>query len=277
MFVASWSPDFTPDEAPITQAVLPVELRNVPYLLFNEESLCRLATAVGKPVSLYPETQRKENFKVAKLYVRVDLTKPLPRKIISGYSNGKETLIEVNYSWLPLKCELCKKYGHLQEKCKAACPKIDSERKRSVSPGLGRTHQRSPSQEHMMEHNKTLSSSDPEKPSEVEEGEMVEAHHVLVGNSASLEGLEVSVMDATSQAGHTDSMGVEQLRSLVTGSVAGDSGEMVSNAECSEKRLLNQNQNGIGANRSGRSHQSPENHFFLVNNGKSGRKAKKPI
>ncbi|KAF3556516.1 hypothetical protein F2Q69_00015762 [Brassica cretica] len=98
MFVSPWSPDFTPDEAPITQAVVPVELRNVPYLLFNKESLSRLATAVGKPVSLCPETERKENFKVAKLYVRVDLTKPLPRKIISGYSNGKETLVERSVS-----------------------------------------------------------------------------------------------------------------------------------------------------------------------------------
>ncbi|KAJ4903547.1 DUF4283 domain-containing protein [Raphanus sativus] len=85
MFVAPWSPDFAPEEAPITKAVVPVELRNVPYLLFNKESLSRLATAVGKPVSLYPETERKENFKVAKLYVRVDLTKPLPRNIISGF------------------------------------------------------------------------------------------------------------------------------------------------------------------------------------------------
>lgn len=66
MFVATWSPDFTPDEAPLTQAVVPVELRNVPYLLFNQESLSRLATAVGKPVSLYPETEPKENFKLLK-------------------------------------------------------------------------------------------------------------------------------------------------------------------------------------------------------------------
>lgn len=132
MFVAPWSPDFTPDEAPLTQAVVPVELMNVLYLLFNKESLSRLATKVGKPVSLYPETEHKENFKVAKLYVKVDLTKPVPRKIIYGFSNGKETMIEVIYPWLPMKCELCKKFGHLQEKCKT-----HKARKRSVSPTSG--------------------------------------------------------------------------------------------------------------------------------------------
>lgn len=131
MFVALWSPDFTPEEAPLTSAVVPVELRNVPYLLFNKEILSRIATAVGKPVSLAPE--RKENFQVAKLYVKVDLTKPLPRRIISGFSNGKENEISVTYPWLPLKCEECRKFGHQKEKCKLLQSSHQG-RRRSSSP-----------------------------------------------------------------------------------------------------------------------------------------------
>lgn len=38
----------------MTTAVVPVELRGVPYLLFNKQSLSRLVTAVGKPLSLAP-------------------------------------------------------------------------------------------------------------------------------------------------------------------------------------------------------------------------------
>ncbi|CAN6848968.1 unnamed protein product [Brassica oleracea] len=133
MFVAPWSPKFTPDEAPLTSAILPVELRDVPYLLFNKESLSTIATAVGKPVSLAPETERKENFKVAKLYVRVDLTKSLPKKIISGFSNGRETEISVSYPWLPLKCEACRKFGHSQEKCRTR-QGVPPPRRRSMSP-----------------------------------------------------------------------------------------------------------------------------------------------
>ena len=103
MFVAPWSPDFAPEEAPLTSVVVPVELRNVPYLLFNNQSLSRLATAVGRPVSVAPETQRKEKFQVAKLYVEVDLLKPLPDTIISCFSNGREFRIDVSYPWLPIK------------------------------------------------------------------------------------------------------------------------------------------------------------------------------
>ncbi|KAG5384721.1 hypothetical protein IGI04_036191 [Brassica rapa subsp. trilocularis] len=117
MFVAPWAPDFSPDEPPLTSAIVPVEMRNVPYLLFNRESLSRIATAIGKPDCLAPETERKENFEVAKLYVRVDLTSPLPSKIISGFSNGRKVEIDVSYPWLPNKCALCNKFGHTEVKC----------------------------------------------------------------------------------------------------------------------------------------------------------------
>ncbi|CAN6927816.1 unnamed protein product [Brassica oleracea] len=119
MFVAPWSADYSPDEPPLTSAIVPVEMRNVPYLLFNNESLSRIATAVGKPDSLAPETERKENFEVAKLYVRVDLTTPLPHKIISGFSNGREVQIEVSYPWLPVKCDTCKRFCHKTDRCPA--------------------------------------------------------------------------------------------------------------------------------------------------------------
>nr|VDD60366.1 unnamed protein product [Brassica oleracea] len=119
MFVAPWSADYSPDEPPLTSAIVPVEMRNVPYLLFNNESLSRIATAVGKPDSLAPETERKENFEVAKLYVRVDLTAPQPHKIISGFSNGREVQIEVSYPWLPVKCDTCKRFGHKTDRCPA--------------------------------------------------------------------------------------------------------------------------------------------------------------
>lgn len=173
MFVANWSPDFTPDEAPLTNAVIPVELRDVPYLLFNKESLSRLATAVGKPVLLAPETERKLNFKVAKLYVKVDLTKPLPRKIISGFSNGKESEIAVSYPWLPLRCDLCKKYGHSREKCRAQQGNA-SHRSRSKSPPKhgGRTRKSSRSSGVKLSTG-TSSHHLINTPPEIEEGEFV--------------------------------------------------------------------------------------------------------
>lgn len=117
MFVAPWSPDFNPDTPPLSSAVVTVELRGVPYLLFNKESLGRIATAVGKPVALAPETARKENFEVAKILVRVNLLKELPTRVVSGFSNGREIEIEVSYPWLPPKCSVCDQFGHATSSC----------------------------------------------------------------------------------------------------------------------------------------------------------------
>ncbi|KAF3597513.1 hypothetical protein DY000_02026866 [Brassica cretica] len=122
MFVSPWSPDFTPEETPLTSVVVQVEMRNVPYLLFHDESLSRLATAVGRPVALAPETRRKPNFQVAKVFVKVDLIKRLPDTIVSGFSNGREVIIDVTYPWLSIKCLNCGKYGHKKEDCKVGVP-----------------------------------------------------------------------------------------------------------------------------------------------------------
>ncbi|CAA7053092.1 unnamed protein product [Microthlaspi erraticum] len=107
MFVAPWSPEFTPDDLSLSSTVVPVELRNVPYLLFNNESLSRIATAV------------------------VDLTKTLQDTVITGFTNGREVEVQVLYPWLPLKCGLCGKYGHSSPSCKRSPV---NQRKRSASP-----------------------------------------------------------------------------------------------------------------------------------------------
>ncbi|CAA7043519.1 unnamed protein product [Microthlaspi erraticum] len=117
MFVAPWSPEFTPEQPQLTSAVVPVELRGVPYLLFNKKSLSRIATAVGKPVSLAPETERKENFEVAKVWVRVNLLAELRTRIVTGFSNGREVEVTVTYPWLPSKCGHCGKFGHESRLC----------------------------------------------------------------------------------------------------------------------------------------------------------------
>ncbi|VVB02617.1 unnamed protein product [Arabis nemorensis] len=117
MFVSPWSPEFNPEIPPITSAPVTVEFRGVPYLLFTNQNLSRIATAVGKPVSLAPETERKDSFEVARVVVRVDLTKELPTKVISGFSNGREVEIDVSYPFLPPRCSACRAYGHDLNQC----------------------------------------------------------------------------------------------------------------------------------------------------------------
>ncbi|KAF3584425.1 hypothetical protein F2Q69_00027225 [Brassica cretica] len=120
MFIAAWSPEFTPEQPQLTSVVVSVELRGVPYLMFNQQSLSRIVTAIGRPISLAPKTERKENFEVAKVWIHVNLLESLPEKIVSGFSNGREAEISASYPWLPDKCSQCCKFGHKHQLCPSA-------------------------------------------------------------------------------------------------------------------------------------------------------------
>lgn len=254
MFVAPWSPDFMPEEAPITSVVVPIELRGVPYLLFNRESLSRLATAVGKPVSLAPETERKENFEVAKLYVRVDITKKLPTKIISGFSSGRENEISVSYPWLPVKCPTCGKHGHSAEKCRFGKKEDQTHRARarSTSVDKGRNRLRSDKDRGRDMGKKTLPPQKQEEREELEEGE-------IVMSKSSKDSQEVRSIDpGDTGLNATEGRSVSEYRTHPSAVSQKDEQPV---AKASE-------QTGSGS----RTAEAP---FFLVHGRKSGRRAAK--
>lgn len=112
----------------------------MPYLLFNKESLGRIVKAVGKPIALAPETEKKENVEVAKLLVRVDLSKELPKRIVSGFQNGREIDIDVSYPWLPPRYVECNEFGHDLSTCQRV-----SNRRSSSNFGFSQHIKRSPS------------------------------------------------------------------------------------------------------------------------------------
>ncbi|CAG7908272.1 unnamed protein product, partial [Brassica rapa] len=56
------------------------------------------------------------NFEVAKVFVNVDVSKPLPREI-SFTKNGKEFAVDFHFPWLPTRCKLCEKWGHSEKVC----------------------------------------------------------------------------------------------------------------------------------------------------------------
>ncbi|EFH52051.1 predicted protein [Arabidopsis lyrata subsp. lyrata] len=89
-----------------------------------EKSTCEI-------MRVSPETERKETFEVAKVLVRVDLTKDLPSKVISGFSDGREVEIAVTYPWLPPRCSECKAFGHDYSRCPSRPFVVSSLKRRS--------------------------------------------------------------------------------------------------------------------------------------------------
>lgn len=115
MVVSKWSPDDDPSKASLVP--LWVHLTNVPMNMYSWEGLSFITSAAGVPDHLHPETVACTNFDIAKVFVKADLTKDLPKKI--NYTiQGKEVEVHFNYPWLPPKCTICGRWGHYATFCK---------------------------------------------------------------------------------------------------------------------------------------------------------------
>ena len=60
MFVAHWEPENLPDKPDLTSAHIWIKLLNVPFQLFNEDGLQRIACLVGNPNYLHPSTTNSQ-------------------------------------------------------------------------------------------------------------------------------------------------------------------------------------------------------------------------
>lgn len=101
-----------------------VHLKHVPMNMVSWKGLSLITSPVGVPVRLHPETAQCVNLKSPNFFVNADLTKELPKSMVFNL-NGKETLVEYNYPWLPSRCTNCMKWGHLEQACVA--PKMTPE------------------------------------------------------------------------------------------------------------------------------------------------------
>ncbi|KAF8106530.1 hypothetical protein N665_0138s0019 [Sinapis alba] len=116
VIMSKWSP--FPDETQKETKAIPmwVHMKNVPISMFSWKGLSFVASPVGEPKRLHPETAQCLNMKVAKFFVIADLTKELPRSMKFNYQ-GKETMVDFIYPWLPAKCSNCNKWGHMEKAC----------------------------------------------------------------------------------------------------------------------------------------------------------------
>lgn len=116
LVITKWTPEELKEKPEVKSIPLWVHLKNVPVHMFSWKGLSFIASAAGSPVRLHPETASCSNFKLAKVFVNADLTKELPQKI-NFTKNGKSFTVEFIYPWLPLRCAICGKWGHIEKVC----------------------------------------------------------------------------------------------------------------------------------------------------------------
>lgn len=85
--------------------------------MFSWKGLNFVTSAVGELVRLHPDTAQCVDFKLAKVFVKADLSKELPKVMKFTSSDGKESLVQFSYPWLPSRCSTCNKWGHMSMVC----------------------------------------------------------------------------------------------------------------------------------------------------------------
>lgn len=93
LVVSKWTPDELKEKPEVQSIPLWVYLKNVPMNMYSWEGLSFITSAVGHPVKLHPETASCSNFKLAKIFIKADLSTELPTKI-NFTKNGVSSLVE---------------------------------------------------------------------------------------------------------------------------------------------------------------------------------------
>ncbi|KAL2253055.1 UNVERIFIED_CONTAM: hypothetical protein Sindi_0100200 [Sesamum indicum] len=122
-----WEPGMVLRKLQHTQVPVWIKLRHLPVEFWTEEGLSTVASGVGKP--LYPDaiTRACTRLDYARVCVMLDVTSNLPKHIIimNPDEDGGESpcKVDVEYEWLPQKCNSCMTLGHSAKDCVLNKPK----------------------------------------------------------------------------------------------------------------------------------------------------------
>lgn len=79
MVVSKWSPIIEDTQPEIKSIPMWKILKNVPHQMYSWKGLGFLASAIGEPKRLHPDTELYKSFYVAKVFVEADMSKDLPQ------------------------------------------------------------------------------------------------------------------------------------------------------------------------------------------------------
>ncbi|KAJ4902025.1 DUF4283 domain-containing protein [Raphanus sativus] len=117
LVVNVWTPETAASPPDLTAMPLWVDFKGVLSYLFSHKGLKCVSSPVGNFVKLHPFTERCTRLDVARVLLEVNLHDPLVEKVIFTDRNGVKVEVEVIFSWLPTRCNLCSRWGHKGSEC----------------------------------------------------------------------------------------------------------------------------------------------------------------
>ncbi|XP_058732579.1 uncharacterized protein LOC131604108 [Vicia villosa] len=125
MFLHEWTPEFQLKDDLLRVLPLWVIFPQLPLLYWGEDSIGKIASAIGKPILMDECTTKKLRVSYARVLIEVDVTIELKDTITIKTPNGEKLRQQVDYEWKPPYCKKCNKVGHQckQKEKKAWIPK----------------------------------------------------------------------------------------------------------------------------------------------------------
>lgn len=115
MVVTKWTPTVESEKQEDDAIPMWVHLEKVPLHMYSWEGLSFVTSPVGFPVKLHQETVACTNLEEAKVFVKVDTSKVLPKEI-TFTKEGKQFTVKYYYPWLPTRCNMCEN-GVMVRRC----------------------------------------------------------------------------------------------------------------------------------------------------------------
>ncbi|GJT80539.1 zinc knuckle CX2CX4HX4C containing protein [Tanacetum coccineum] len=127
IFLNIWTPNSKLTKDTISAAPVWVKMHNVPMVAYCEEGLSLITSQIGNPIMLdaYTSTTCKKSWgknDYARALIEISSMSPMMQEVIVAipFTNGTGhslEKVEVEYEWVPPKCEVCKIFDHIDDEC----------------------------------------------------------------------------------------------------------------------------------------------------------------
>ncbi|XP_044497604.1 uncharacterized protein LOC123219673 [Mangifera indica] len=116
-----------------------VRLYGIPLEFWTPKGLSYIASAIGNPLYVDSITEEGTRLDFARICIEVKVDAECPDSICLALPNGESVIIQVEYTWKPIKCKGCQCFGHTTASCSLA-PKqnVVSIPRKTPKEGAGR-------------------------------------------------------------------------------------------------------------------------------------------
>uniref|UniRef100_M4DB65 CCHC-type domain-containing protein n=1 Tax=Brassica campestris TaxID=3711 RepID=M4DB65_BRACM len=117
LFVLPWTPEDSFKMTEISTLPLWVNLKNIPDCCYSRLGISHVASGLGEPILTHKPRLDPTTMGEAKVLVEMELDRDFPKIIALDDKQGSIFLVEVEYTWIPSKCERCGNLGHKEKRC----------------------------------------------------------------------------------------------------------------------------------------------------------------